>query len=146
MQEPHIGHPVRLVEDNKVNLIQVNMALINQVGQATRTSNSHIYAVAQSTKLITKTNAAVEGFDCLLGVSELAELLGDLRCELAGWRKYEGSRVIRTGAADTQHQRYSKGKGLARASRGTAANVAPFECRRQRCYLDGERGRNASFE
>jgi hypothetical protein len=80
MQEPHIGHAVRLVEDNKVNLIQVNMALINQVGQATGAGNSHIYAIAQSAKLITKTNPAVERLDCLFGVSELAEFLGDLRC------------------------------------------------------------------
>jgi hypothetical protein len=80
VQEPHIGHAVCLVEHNKVNLIQVNMALVNQVGQATGTSNSDIYAIAQSAELITKTNTAVERFDCLLGVSELAELLGDLRC------------------------------------------------------------------
>ncbi|CAB4546826.1 unannotated protein [freshwater metagenome] len=56
------------------------MALINQVGQATGAGNSHIYAIAQSAKLIAKTNTAIEGFDCLLRVSELPQLVGDLRC------------------------------------------------------------------
>jgi hypothetical protein len=137
-QEPHVGHAVRLVEHDEVDLTQAHVALVDQVGEATGAGHRDVDAVAQRPQLVAEADAAVEGGDRLVGVGQHGQLVADLRGELTGGCEHQGTRVVRTGSADTLHQRDAEGERLAGPRRGTSADVAAGERRDQGRGLDRE--------
>ena len=134
--EPHVGHAVGLVEHQRLELVDRDLAPVAEVDETARRGDDHVDALAQLGHLAVDVGAAVDGH----GVQ--AELLGQrrqhvvhLHGQLARGKQDEGERAGRPGGGPGTlrlagrlgplQQRHTEGEGLARAGLGLAADVAP---------------------
>ena len=124
-QEAHVGHAVGLVDDDQLDLVEVDLAPLDQVGEPTGARDEHVDAAAQRLELRAEAGAAVDRGDAQLArASEPLELTADLCRELARRYEDESTRPTRSCLADACDERDAEGDGLARAGRRTAAQVA----------------------
>ena len=159
--EAHVEHAVGLVEDERVDLVEQDVALAEHVEQAAGGRDQEVDALADALGLRVVGNAAEDGDDAAaaVGGQRLADLL-DLAAQLAG-RSDDQSRRMRLLAVhdhrrahvleDGQHE----GGRLAGARLGAAHDVAAGEHARDGVLLDrrgvdvahsGHAGQQLAFE
>jgi len=127
-EEPHVGHPVGLVDDHTVDVVEPHGALLHQVGQATGAGHEDVHPAAQGTALGVVAHPAVHGEGVQApgrgdGVQFGADLLG----ELAGGGEHQGAGAPRRPPLHRGDEGDPEGEGLARAGGSAAADVAAGE-------------------
>ena len=65
-QEAHVGHAVGFVDDDHLDLVEVDLAALDQVGETTRAGDEHVDAAPQRLELRAEPGAAVDGRDAQL--------------------------------------------------------------------------------
>ena len=143
-QEADVEHPVGLVEDDVLDLVQDAVLRLDVVEQAPRRRDEHLDALLQLERLRLHVDAAEDDRDAQLRVRRVAlDVVGDLVGELARRRDHEGAhRVARrrhAGVLVRQHlvqQRQRERRRLAGAGLRRAHDVAPGEDDRDRLRLD----------
>ena len=112
--EAHVEHAVGLVEHERVDLVQQDVALAEHVEQAARGRDQQVDALADALGLRVVGDAAEDGDDAAaaVGGQRLADLL-DLAAQLAGRGDDEGGRM-RLLAVDDHRRRSCSGGWAAR--------------------------------
>ena len=143
--EAHVEHAVGLVEHERVDLVQQDVALAEHVEQAAGGGDQEVDALADALGLRVVRDAAEDGDDAAaaVGGQRLADLL-DLAAQLAGRGDDEGRRMrllavddhrLAHVLEDGQHE----GGRLAGARLGAAHDVAAGEHARDGMLLDRRR-------
>ena len=133
--EPHVGHAVGLVEHQRLELVDGDLAPVAEVDEAARGGDDQVDPLAELGDLAVDVGTAVDGD----GVQpELLRQRGQhvvhLHGELAGGEQDEGERPGRAGGGagtlrlpgrlGPLQERHAEGEGLAGAGLGLAAHVA----------------------
>ena len=151
--EAHVGHPVGLVEDEHVELVDAQLAAVAEVDEAARRGDDHLAAMAQLGDLSLDVGAAVHGDDPEAdGRRQRGQHVVDLHRQLTGRQQHEATRCggaalellhLTTGApeivGDAHEHREAEAERLARTGLGLAADVAPGQGVGDGHGLDGER-------
>jgi hypothetical protein len=96
-QEPHVGHPIGLVDHDDVDVGEHEIATLDEVGHTAGTPDGDVHAATESLELRTEANSSVERGDTALAESEEGPQLGlDLGGQLPGRGQDEGAGM--TGA------------------------------------------------
>lgn len=97
-EETHVGHPVRLVDDNDLHLGEVELVALDQIDEPSGTTDRDIDTAIERPELVPIAGAAVEGCDSSIGdAGERAEDFSDLGGELASGYEDESSRSMSRG-------------------------------------------------
>ncbi len=144
MNEPEVEHPVRFVEDERLDTGQGNGAAIDQVEQTARRGNQDVDAGRKQTLLRAKRHTAEHRGR---GEAELAAIgakaVGNLAGEFAGRAQYQYTAASRRGrpwlAGETVQDRQRESGGFACAGLGDAAQVATGEYEWNGLRLDRRR-------
>lgn len=140
-QKAHVQHPVGLVQDEKLHLVQAQGALLEMVQQAAGGGDDDIGAGAQFIRLPAITDSAKNDGDVEIGEARVGAEGGfHLGGQFTGRFQDE-----RAGASARQmfvefgKDRQGEGRGLAGAGLGAADDVAPRQHERDGAKLDGRR-------
>ena len=124
--EPHVEHPVRLVDHQQLASAEQNFPAFEQVHQSARRGDQHIHTFVQCFELVAHLHAADQQrhLEIVVGAI-LLEILRHLRREFAGWFQNQRSWHQRTAAAAGHHVDHRKHEagGLARAGLRDADQV-----------------------
>ena len=127
-QEAHVGHAVGFVDDDDLDLVEVDLAPLDEVGEAARAGDEHVDATSERLELPAEPGTAVHGGDAeLAAAAEPLELAAHLRCELTGRDEHEAAGTLRACLADAGDERDAERDGLARAGGRATAEVAAGE-------------------
>ena len=149
--EPHVEHPVPLVEDEDLDLAQVRGALPDEVEEAPGRRHQELHAAPQLLDLGIERDAAeddsrAEGDVAPVGRGHRCHLHGQLsrgrqdeRPHRVAGRRERGVRVVLEALEDGEDE----GRGLAGPGLGRAHEVATLEDERDRLDLDGRWGGKA---
>ena len=138
-QEAHVGHAVGLVDDDDLDVLEVDVAALDQVLEAAGAGHQDVDALAQRAALAAVADAAVDRHGPALADGEQGrELLVDLLGQLTGGGQDQRPGAAGRALADAGGQGDAEGQGLARAGRGPAADVAAGEEVRDGRRLDRE--------
>ena len=160
-QEAEVQHLVGLVEDQRLDAAEHEVALLGEVQQAAGRADHDVDALAQRGELRLVGAAAVDRGDpdAELGAG-VGEVLGDLHAQLAGGHHDQRLRdvLVRSAASPSAlaagcsaggvtplQQRHAEAERLAHAGAGLADDVLAGQRERQRELLDGERALDAGF-
>ena len=139
--EPHVEHPVGLVEDEDLDLVELRGALLEVVDEPARRRDDHL-VVAELRGLVPHPDAADDdGAADVARLAEALELLGDLERQLA--RRREDERASGPGAGAGRQpldDREEERGGLAGPGGGDADDVLARERGRDGLRLDGRGG------
>ena len=134
--EAHVGHAVGLVEHQRLELVDGELAPVAEVDQAARRGDDQVDALAELGHLAVDVGTAVDGDGVqpeLLGQrgQDVVHLHGELTRREQDERQRLGRAGGRRGALRLPgrlgplQERHAEGEGLARARLGLAADVAP---------------------
>ncbi len=125
--EPHVEHPVSLVDHQQFAAVEHDLAAFKQIHQPARRRNQHIDPFRQRLQLIAHLHAADQQRHFKIVVlAVFLEILGHLRGEFTGRFKDQRTRHQRAAAARGHHidHRQHEAGGLAGAGLGNADQVA----------------------
>ena len=158
-EEAEVQHLVGLVEHQRADPAEGEVALLGEVEQAARGADHDVDALAQRGELRLVGAAAVDRDDADAEVAaRVGEVLGDLDAELAGGHHDQGLRDVAGavgglavgrggGALGGRHeplqQRDAEPERLAHAGAGLADDVLACQREGERELLDGERADDA---
>ena len=95
-QEAHVGHAVGLVDHDQVDLVELDVAALDEVLEATGAGDEHVDALAQGLALGAVADAAVDGDGAATaGGQQRLQLLVDLLGQLAGRGRGRGHAGLR---------------------------------------------------
>ena len=135
--EAHVEHPVGLVEDEDLDLVERDDAAGDQVLEPAGGGDEDVGA-AGGGDLRAEADAAVDGGDTKpAGGGDGAQLIDDLAGQLAGGGEDQG-RAWPGARLDALDQRDAEGERLARAGRGLDEQVVAGERVAETIRLDGE--------
>ena len=138
--EPHVEHPVRLVEHEDLEPVELRGPLLEVVDEPPRRRDDHLVLLERARLLAHADAADDERAADVAALAEPVELTLDLDRELARRREHEGARP---GAAGVRGQPLDDGQeergGLAGARRGRADHVLARERGGDGLGLDGRR-------
>ena len=124
--EAHVEHPVGLVDHQDPYVLEAQRPALEEILEPARRGD-HDVGPACELGLLLEPNAAVDRGDREPpDPSDVANLIDDLRGELASWREHQRGRLAAVGLEQVG-DRQAEGQGLARAGRGLNENVAPGE-------------------
>ena len=127
-QETHVGHAVSLVHHRNADLVELHLALVDEIEEAARTGDQHVDSTSQCLELGAEAHAAVHGCDlAAANMCERLELTTDLLGKLTGRREYETGWLVRLCILQPNHHRNAKGEGLSRPGRCTTQHVLACE-------------------
>ena len=131
-QKAHVEHPVGLVEDEDLEVIELRVGEAEVVEQASRRRDQDVGARAERVLLRPHRHAAEDGRrgEGRVDRQRLRVLL-DLRRELAGGRQDEGARRAALLADELVEDREQEGGRLAAARHGAGEDVASLHGRRE---------------
>jgi hypothetical protein len=144
--EPHVEHPVGLVDHEKLDTGEQELAPLEMIEQAPWRRDQHVDAPGDFGILITEGHAADEqGHGEPVVDAVLVEVVLDLRGKLACRLENQRARHPRPGPAGFQKGQHGQGEGcrLTRARLGNAQHVAAREHVRNGLRLDRRRLRVA---
>ena len=145
--EAHVGHPVGLVEDQRLEVGDGQLATVAEVDEPARRGDDDVDAAPQLLDLALDVGSAVDGDGAQSGgLGQRFEHLAHLDGELTGGDEDERlgpTGLGRGGGHRALQQRHAEGQRLARAGLGLAADVAAGEGVLHGHGLDGERGMDA---
>ena len=142
--EAHIGHTVGLVDDDQLDVAEVALAAVHEVGETARCGDGDVDAALEITDLAHHGRAAEEGGDpasLLTGVR--GEDVGHLLGQLTGRDQDQCLGGSGPGLGATLQQRKPVGEGLAGTGGRLRAHVLASDGVRKGCFLDGEWGLDA---
>ena len=146
--EPHVEHPVRLIDHHDLHAGQKKLATLEMVQEPAGGGDQHIDATVNQLVLFAERHAANQQSLGQLGVLGIGlEILGHLSGEFAGWRQHKTARHPGAGAALTQkrNHRQHEACGLAGAGLGDAQYVTALQGVRDGLGLNWGRGFIAGF-
>jgi hypothetical protein len=124
--EAHVEHPVGLVEDEDLDLLEADLPAVQQVLEAAGGGDDHV-RLGGLPRLSRKADPAVDGGDLQrLGVGDRVELVDDLLGELAGGRE-DQRRLARPVGIEPIGDRGAEGECLARPGRRLDQDVLTCE-------------------
>src|ERR1019366_636948 len=135
-QEAHVEHPVDLVEDENVDVLEADGALLEVVHQAARRCDDDVDAALELAALVAVADTAKDGDGADIGeAGEITEGGLDLGGEFAGGLEHEHAGA----AVRAEAREHGQGKcgGLAGAGLGGGNEVATAEHRGNGAQLDG---------
>ena len=136
--EAHVEHPVGLVEDEDVDVVERDHLALDEILQPAGRRDDDVRAL-ELLRLRADRSAAVGEADLdALRRGERLDLLGDLERELAGRHEHERRRGLAVGGRPLD-ERDAEGERLARARRRLREDVATREGVREDEGLDAER-------
>ena len=136
-QEPHVEHPVRLVEHEHLELVELRVRMAEVIEQPARRRDQDVDAAAEGVLLRAEPDAAEHrGARDGRVRGELAQVLLDLRRELARGREHERARDAARLPHDAVHDRQKKGGRLAASRHRAREHIAAFECGRNGVVLN----------
>ena len=138
---------VRLVEHGDLDVAQVAVALLDEVGQPSRTGDDDVGTVTQGGHLRALRGAAEDRRDAEAhGPGQRLEHLPDLAGEFAGRQEHQAARTAGHGVAvgESRDERERIAERLTGTGAALPENVVPGECVGQRDDLDRERCGDAS--
>ena len=144
LDETQIHHLVRFVENEDFHMAQGKSALLDQIEQAARRCHQNITTRHQLAGLLAGRQAAEDALDRKIeefGIT--AHIVGNLRCQFAGWRKHQhpaaGRETPRGVLGQMVQGRQGEGSGFAGAGLRDTEEVAAFHQRRNGLRLDWRR-------
>ncbi len=139
-EEAHVDHPVRLVEDDRFDAVEADVAAGDEIFEATRAGDHDVDTAAKGLTLVAVPDTAVDGDDPPpAGTEEGGEDPVHLLRKFAGGDEHQAARRARFGALDgTGHQREGVCKGLAGAGWRLSADVPACQCVADRRGLNRE--------
>ena len=153
VDEAHVEHAVRLVEDEVDHAVEAQHALLDEIEQSARGGDQHVGPAGELDLLVSLAHAAIDHRVSnglapspadVLAVG--GDALADLRRELAGRRDDERPDEARRPARDEMlQQRQHERSGLAGSGLRATEDVAPIERARDRLRLNRRRCRVAFF-
>ncbi|MCB9533683.1 MAG: hypothetical protein H6698_05120 [Myxococcales bacterium] len=148
VDEPHVEHAVRLVEDEEVHATEVDEAAPDEVEEATRGRDQDVERLLQLADLRVLVDAAEDDHGADGQVAAVRdEAVADLGGQLARRREDERADAARAAGRRCevlQHGQRERG-GLTGAGLGAAEDIAAGEERRDRLGLDRRRSGVALF-
>ena len=151
-QEAEVEHLVGLVEHERADAGEVEVALASQVEQPAGGADDDLDACLQRLDLRLVGPAAVDGeHPGAEDPSGALEVFGDLDAQLTGGDDDEGQRAAAVGVArrgrrvDALEHRDAEARASCRCRCGLADDVGAVERDRQGQRLDGERGDDAGL-
>ena len=137
LDESHVQHPVGLVEDHHVDVLQLQCAPFQVVNDPAGGSHDDVDAVLELPDLAVDLLSAIDGTDPDAGVpADLGEVSGDLYGELPGGGQHE-SLDSPIEEVDGFHHGNAEGRRLARPRLGLADHVPALEEGDDGLGLDG---------
>ena len=148
MNEPHVEHPIGLVEDEILDRLDLDEPLPDEIEEPPRRRHEDVDATGHGAGLRVLVDAAVDHRALEMGVAAVGfEAVVDLPGELARRRENEDPAMLRRGVATVVHEpldeRQREGRRLTGAGLRTAEEVAAGEDVRHRLGLDRRRRRVA---
>ena len=137
--EPHVEHPVGLVDHQDLDVAQQDAAALEMIDQAARRRDQHVDTAAELLRLVVHRDAADQKrLAELVELAVFVEVLRDLHREFARRRQDQRARHARPGPPGRQDldHRQDEGGGLARPRLGAAQDVAPGQRGGDRLLLD----------
>jgi len=135
-QEAHVEHAVHLVENEDVDLIELDVALLHEVEQAARRGADDVHAFLQFLALLAVADTAEKAGDadvheaCVVAESGL-----HLHRQLTRRLEHETARMP-VAIAEAAEHRQREGAGFARARLGRGDEVLALEHDRKRTQLN----------
>ncbi len=133
----HVHHPVRFVQDQRVQARQVQAGARQMVLDAAGRAHDQMRAAGERFGLWTSRGAAAQRQDLDVGnqTRQPAQLLRDLVGQFAGGANHQSLRDQAVHVQVLEHAQSERG-GLAAAGLGLGDHVAPFKNQRQGLRLD----------
>ncbi len=139
-EKSHVGHTVRLVDDDRSYSTKVDGALGDQVLETTRAGHNGVHSPSQGLAGGLVSRPPVNGDHASTALARQQRKLAlDLRSELAGGDEDQSPGPSGFRSAGPAHHRQSESQRLARPRRGAAAHVTPRQDVGKCRLLDGER-------
>ena len=137
VEKAHVEHTVRLVEDDRPDLVEPERLALIVVHEPSRRGDDDLRAFLKLLDLRLDLRAAVDhGHADVLGKRQkTAQLVSDLDGKLARRREDKPLKLLRVGV-DVLDHRDAEGKGLARSGGCLCDDVLPLHQRRDRLLLD----------
>ena len=137
--EPHVEHPVGLVDHQQIAIVEHDLAATEQVHQPARGGDEDVDALLERFDLVAHLHAAdQQRHRKAVVLAILHEILGDLGGELAGRLEDQAARHAGAGAAfgkDVDHRQHEAG-GLAGPGLSDTDQVAAHQCAGDDALLD----------
>jgi len=144
--EAHVEHPVGLVDDEDLDVVEHQVAALEQIDQATGSRDQHVDPAVKLAHLVGERLAAdQQRLRELVILAVDVERLGHLRGQFARGFQNERARHAGPGATrgqDVDHRQRERGR-LARSRLRAAEHVAPLEDQGDRLLLNRRRARIA---
>ena len=132
-EEAHVGHAIRLVEHHRRDVVEADVAPLDQVLEASGAGHHDVDALVQGTHLVAVSRATEDGDDPLAVMpEEVADDLVHLRGQLAGRHEDQRPRAPRARLHRVDDERDAEGQRLARPGGRLAADVPARQRRRNR--------------
>jgi hypothetical protein len=127
-EEPHVEHPVRLIEHQNLEPTEAGIGLSHVIEQPARGRDDHIDAAPQGMLLRPHAHTAEDRRRCDWSVHrEVLQVFLDLCGELTGWRDDERPRCPARLADQPVEDREQEGRRLAASSLGASEDVPAFD-------------------
>ena len=136
LHEPHVEHFIRLVEDKRADMLDVESLALDQVEQTAGSAHHHVHTAVETRDLRSIRLSAIDSQDAHVQVFAIdSHGIGNLQRQLACGRQDQRLDVPLRGKVVQNGKR--KGSGLARAGLRLADHICPAEHDRDQGGLDG---------
>ena len=143
-KEAHVGHTVCLVDDGIGHLVEIDLALVDEIEKASRAGDEHVYPALQRLALSAKAHTAIDGmYRTLPGLGQRFEFAADLFGEFSSGGEDKTGWFVRPSLLQTHNHRDTKCQRLSRSGRCTSEDVLPGERVGDGGGLDGKRRADA---
>ena len=137
-EETHVGHAVRLVDDDGGDIVELDDTGRQQVLEAAGAGDDELGAALERAALRSVPDAAVDGDEVMAAPAhQRLQGGGDLAGQFTRRHEDQSSRAAAGGGGQPGDQRDAEGQGLAGAGGGATADVAPGERIGDHRRLDG---------
>ena len=139
-EEPHVGHAVRLVEDDRGHVVETHVTPLDEVFEAAGAGDHDVDPLVQGAHLVAVAEAAEDRDDPLaVGAEQVAQDVVHLRGQLPGRHEDQRPRAAWARLYGVGGQGDPEGQRLARPGGRLATDVTARQRGRDRRCLDGER-------
>ena len=138
MDEAHVQHPVRLIQDGGADLVDAHRAPLHVVPQAAGGCHHDLGPLFQRVDLLADGLSTIEADHAHAGLElgQLPHLGGDLHGQLPGGGQDHGLDLVGV-CIGMFNDGDAEGEGLARTGRGLGGDVLPIHHRGDASGLDG---------
>ena len=137
-EEPHVGHAIRLVDDDRGDIVELDDTGRQQVLETAGAGDDQLGAALEGAALRPVPDPAVDGDELMTApANQRPKRSGDLTGQLTRRHEHQGSRAAACGGGQPGDERDTERQRLAGASRGATADVTPSERVGDHGGLDG---------